>query len=85
MSNMNYKGLLSVMMIARIPLDIHCAFHCRTQNDMLDRAFQHIIGQHGDLRFLHRFPLHVFSVWPGFVSSVMRPATSIDNITRRHS
>ena len=81
---MNYKGLLSVTTSARAPLDIRCPSH-RIQNDMLDLAFQHIIVPHDDLQYLHRFPLRVFSVWPGFVSSAVRGATSTDNITRRDS
>jgi len=82
---MNYKGLLLVAMIARIPLDIRCPSHYRIRNDMLDQAFPHTIGQHGDLQYLHRFPSHAFSVWPGFVSNVIRGATSTDNITRHES
>ena len=68
--------------IARIPLDIHCPARHRIPNDMLDQAFRHIIAQHGDLQCLHRFPLRAFSVWPGFVSNVMKGATSTDNTTR---
>jgi len=83
MSNMNYKGLLLVTTIARIPLDIHCPLHRSIRNDILDQAFRRMIGQHGDLQCLRRFPLHAFSVWPGFVSNNVRGATSTDNITRR--
>jgi len=84
MSNMNYKGLLSVTTIASAPLDIRCPSH-RIQDDMLDQAFQHIIVPHGDLQYLRRFPSHAFSVWPGFVRNVVRGATSTDKITRRES
>ena len=71
MSNMNYKGLLLETTIAKAPLDIHCPSH-RIQNDMLDPAFRHIIVPRGDSRCLHHFPSRAFSVWPGFLSNVVR-------------
>jgi hypothetical protein len=85
MSDMNYKGLLLETMIARIPLDIRCPSRHRIRNDMLGQASRRRIGRHGDLQFLRRFPLRAFSVWPGFISNVVRRATSTDNITRRDS
>ena len=82
MSNMNYKGLLSVTTIASAPLDIRCPSH-RIQDDMLDQAFQHIIVPHGDLQYLRRFPWRVFSVLPGLIKKAVSGVTSTDNITRR--
>ena len=55
MSNMNYKGLSLATVIGRIPLDIHCPSRRRIQDDRLDRAFQHIFEQRGDVQCLHRF------------------------------
>ena len=85
MSNMNDKGLLSATTTARRPLDIHCPSHYRIQSDIHDPAFQQMIARHGDLQCLRCFPWHVFSVWPGSVSNVMRGPTSTDNTTRRDS
>ena len=69
--------------IGRIPLDIRCPSRHRIRNDMLDQAFRRMIARHGGLQWLRRFPLHAFSVLPGFVRTVVREATSTDNITRR--
>src|SRR5271170_6336782 len=82
MSNMNYKGLLSVTTIARAPLDIRCLSRRRIQNDILDQAFRSMIARHDDLQCLRHFPLHAFSVWPGLVRNAVGGATSTDNTTR---
>ena len=83
MSNMNYKGLLSVTSIERIPLDIRFPSRCRIQDDRLDQAFRHIFERRDDLQCLYLVPLCAFSVLPGFVRTVVRGVTSTDNITRR--
>ena len=67
---MNYKGLLLVTTIARIPLDIHCPSRRRIRDDILDQAFRRIFERHGDLQCLHHFPLRAFSVLPGFVRTL---------------
>ena len=82
---MNYKGLLLsvIVVIGRIPLDIRFSSRCRIRDDRLDQAFRRIFERRGDLQYLHPFPLHAFSVLPGFVRMIVKGATSTDNITRR--
>jgi hypothetical protein len=66
MSNMNYKGLSSVILSGGILLDIHCPLYQRIRVDKLDQAFRRIFEQHDDLQYLQAAdsPSHAFSVLP---------------------
>jgi hypothetical protein len=64
MSNMNYKGLSSVIIFGGILLDIHYPLHQRIRVDKPDQAFRRIFEQHDDLQYLHDSLSHAFSVLP---------------------